>query len=226
MSSFTCSLCLTHRDFVSLAQIFRHITMYHRNELNFKITCDLDSKCGVLYRTYSAYKSHIYRKHLLELYSSRGNSNLNVMVDVAQQEENRDSSVEFDETNDDNNCESAFDNEDLDQMLSNIGYETRLYDTVASFNSADIDEEPLELMKNIKKSFILFVLQLREQFLLPKNIMNIISDYIITLMQNIEIILEKKARNCCANSHASISTSFRKENKKTVELDQVQNTLN
>ena len=69
MTSFTCSLCLASRNFASLAQMFRHITMYHQNEANFNITCNLDSKCGVLYRTYSAYKAHIYRKHSFELYS-------------------------------------------------------------------------------------------------------------------------------------------------------------
>ncbi|CAF4612021.1 unnamed protein product [Rotaria magnacalcarata] len=56
--------------------------------------------------------------------------------------------------------------------------------------------------------------------------MNIISDYIITLMQNIEIILEKKAFDCYANSHSSVSTSFRKENKKIIEFDHVKNTFN
>ncbi|CAM4850404.1 unnamed protein product [Rotaria magnacalcarata] len=226
MSSFTCSLCSTNRNFVSFAQMFRHITIYHQNESNFKITCDLGSKCGVLYRAYSAYKSHIYRKHSLELYSSRGNSNVDTMFDVDQQEENKDLSVEIDETDDDNNCESSFNNEDLYSILSNTDCGTRLYDSVASFSSADIYEEPLELMKNIKKSFILFVLQLREEFLLPKSIMNIISDYIITLMQNIEIILEKKAFDCYANSHSSVSTSFRKENKKIIEFDHVKNTFN
>ncbi|CAF5213085.1 unnamed protein product, partial [Rotaria magnacalcarata] len=91
---------------------------------------------------YSAYKSHIYRKHSLELYSSRGNSNVDTIFDADQQEENKDLSVEIDETDDDNNCESFFNNEDLYSILSNIDCGTRLYDSVASFSSADIDEEP------------------------------------------------------------------------------------
>ena len=115
------------------------------------------------------------------------------MLDLGQQEENKDLFVEFDETNDDTNYESTFINVDLDSILSNSDYGTGLYDLAASFSSAGSEEEPLELMKNIKKSFILFVLQLREEFLLPKNITNIISDYIVTLMQNIEIIFEKKS---------------------------------
>ena len=226
MTSFTCSLCLASRNFASLAQMFRHITMYHQNEANFNITCNLDSKCGVLYRTYSAYKAHIYRKHSLELYSSRGNCSLNTMLDLGQQEENKDLFVEFDETNDDTNYESTFINVDLDSILSNSDYGTGLYDLVASLSSAGSDEEPLELMKNIKKSFILFVLQLREEFLLPKNITNIISDYIVTLMQNIEIIFEKKAFDYYADSHLSVSTSFRRENKKAIDFDHMKNTLN
>ena len=175
--------------------------MYHQNESNFNITCNLDSKYGVLYRTYSAYKAHIYRKHSLELYSSRGNCNLNTMLDLGQQEENKDLFVEFDETNDDTNYESTFINVDLDSILSNSDYGTGLYDLVASLSSAGSDEEPLELMKDIKKSFILFALQLREELLLPKNITNIISDYIVTLMQNIKIIFEKKAFDYYTDSH-------------------------
>ena len=79
MSSFVCPFCLTNRDFVSFAKMFQHITLYHQNEPNFKTTCDLSNTCGVLYRTYSAYKSHIYRKHSSELHSQEKlTSNLNV----------------------------------------------------------------------------------------------------------------------------------------------------
>ncbi|CAF3813633.1 unnamed protein product [Rotaria sp. Silwood1] len=207
--------------------MFRHITVYHQNESNFEITCDLHNTCGVLYRTYSAYKSHIYRQHLSELHSAeKDNNNINTILAIGQQQENIDLLVESDLTNSDNDDALDFVNDDLESMLLKDDYETEFYNSVLSPSTTASDETPFVSMMDIKRSYVLFILQLREEFLLPKNITSTISTYIITLMQNIEILLEKKAFNYSADSYSSTSPSSRKENKKTIESHQLKHTLN
>ena len=87
MSSFVSPLYSTNRDFDNLTKMFKHVTLYPQNDPNFRIACDLQDTCGILYRSYSGYKSHIYRKHLDELHSTNIPKNkLNVIPADSQQE--------------------------------------------------------------------------------------------------------------------------------------------
>ncbi|CAF1381384.1 unnamed protein product [Rotaria magnacalcarata] len=69
MSSFICPLCQNGRVLVNFGKVFRRIPMFHQNEARLQMTCNLYSTCGVSYRTYSTFKSHIYpnRSHELHL---------------------------------------------------------------------------------------------------------------------------------------------------------------
>ncbi|CAF4253656.1 unnamed protein product, partial [Adineta steineri] len=88
MSSFCCSLCPTNRRFDSFAKMFQHITLYHQNEPNFNITCALNNARGVLYKTYSAYKAHVYRQHISELHlKNKSNNNSNITSSESEQQE-------------------------------------------------------------------------------------------------------------------------------------------
>ena len=202
--------------------------MYHQNEPNFEITCDLHSTCGVLYRTYSAYKSHIYRQHLSELHSGEKNSNsINATLVDDQQQENIDIIVRSDISNtDEDDYELDFVNNDLDSMLLNDDYETKFYDSASSSDATSSDKISFGSLMDIKRSYVLFILQLREEFLLPKNITSTISTYIITLMQSIEILFEKNALNYSVDNYSSDLSCCRKENKKAIEIDQLKSTLN
>ena len=228
MLSFTCPLCLANRNFVSLAKMFRHITVYHQSEPNFEMTCDLHSTCGVLYRTYSAYKSHIYRQHSSELHSGEKNNNsMNATLVDDQQEENIDILVRSDLTNtDEDDYESDFVNNDLDSMLLNDDYETKFCDSVLSSDATSSDKISFGSLTDIKRSYVLFILQLREEFLLPKNITSTISTYIITLMQSIEILFEKNAFNYSVDNYSPDLSCCRNENKKAIEFDDLKSTLN
>ncbi|CAF3299696.1 unnamed protein product [Rotaria sp. Silwood2] len=224
MSSFICPICLTNRNFVSFAKMFQHVTVYHRNESNFKMTCNLHRSCGVLYKTYAGYKSHIYRQHLSELHSTEKNHNNLTTIPVSKQEDNMNLLVESDLTNGDINDQLNFANDNIESMVQKDDYETGFDDSVLSFGSITNDGKQLGSMWDIKRSYILFMLQLREECLLPKNVMSIISTYIITLMQNLETLLEKKAFNYTAESYSAVSSS-RKENKKAIEFDQLKHVL-
>ena len=205
MASFVCSLCSTNRDFDSLAKLFKHITLYHQNDPNFGITCDLHSTCGNLYRSYSGYKAHIYRKHSNELHSTsipKNKSNITSVEDAA--------------TNDDFN-------DDAQSISSNDDQEDMVFKAASSCNN---DIKILDSISEIKKRHISFLLQLREEFLLPKKTMNIISSYIVTLFNDTQDLLEKKKFNYSADICSSTSSSSKKQDKEAIEFDQLKHTFN
>ena len=136
------------------------------------MTCDLHSTCGVLCRTYSAYKFHIYRRHSSELHSEEKNNNrINATLVDDQQQENIDILVKSDLTNsDEDNYELDFVNNDLDSMSLNDDYEAKFYDSALSSDATSSYKISFGSPMDIKRPYVLFILQIREEFLLPKNI--------------------------------------------------------
>ena len=61
--------------------------------------------------------------------------------------------------------------------------------------------------RSVTKSFLLFVLQLREEFFLPKHTMNAISNYIITLIESLQVLLQRHANNGASNDLPLHSTT-------------------
>ena len=49
---FACKFCKTNRFFNKFPDYFRHITLYHAAESNFKLTCDISNFCGVTYKKF------------------------------------------------------------------------------------------------------------------------------------------------------------------------------
>ena len=85
VNSFACPLCTNERKFLTFAQYFRHITLFHQNEPKFRIVYDLAQTCGTMYRTFSAYKSHVYRCHQDELNAIRHQpANIHLQADDEQ----------------------------------------------------------------------------------------------------------------------------------------------
>ncbi|CAF1231884.1 unnamed protein product [Adineta ricciae] len=199
--------------------MFQHITLYHQNEPNFSITCDLHNACGVLYRTYSAYKAHVYRQHISELHlKNKPNDN--------RQQENINSSTVNSEVinNGDDTFYSVYGtfeenpvDDDLDANFCNTG---------SFFPSTNVDESVSELLSIIKRSYLLFILELREEYLLPQGVTNIISTYIVTLLRHLEILLNKKATAPYTNSYQSSTSALPKRNQKVIEIHQLNETLN
>ena len=71
--------------------------------------------------------------------------------------------------------------------------ETNICTTTSFFDSLNTDESFSELLLIMKRSYILFILELREEYLLPQGVPNIISTYIVMLIRHLEILLNKKA---------------------------------
>ena len=169
-----------------------HITLYHKNDTNFRITRDLHNTCSVLYRTYSVYKSPISRHHSNRFHSTeKPKNNLNRISVDSQQQKKIDSDVgHVFINNDDNNTSNSADDE-LELILSDDDQETMFYKFSSSFSSTD-DEETLESMMDVKRVFVSFILQSRENFLWSKDVMKIICNCIVTSLNHIQILLEKK----------------------------------
>jgi hypothetical protein len=227
MSSFSCSFCLTNRRFGSFAKIFQHITLYHQNEPNFNITCDLHNTCGVLYKTYSAYKAHVYRQHVSELHlKNKPNNNSNITPNESQQQESMNNlSIGLGTINDgDDTFDSV--NDDIEAILMDDDCETNICNPASFFDSINTDESISELLLIMKRSYMLFILELREKYLLPQGVTNIISTYIATLIRHLEILLNKKAVLPSTDIYSSSTSSLPKQNQKIIEIYQLHETLN
>lgn len=202
MNLFTCSLCYSQREFNSFSKYFRHITVFHQNDSKFTITCNLSQTCGALYRTFSAYKSHIYRYHQHELHSTcQQPINIHSHSDHIQQDE-----IEQNCTIDSDDPDSDLSNDDSFDCQEQDDFNFDLADVLLQTNNHQNDENEITL-NSIIKSFVLFVLQLREDFLLPKTTMNTITNYIITLIESLQILLQRNANLSSVNGSSSASAT-------------------
>ena len=205
MNSFICPFCVNERKFVTFVKFFRHITVFHQNESRFKIVCDLKQTCGALYRTFSAYKSHIYRCHQDELNSiGQPAPMINLPIDDEQYQQ-------ITENNDSNSLQFGCDEEvsrsddecaGLDEDLDENWYE--LQEILKRGDEEGDSEVPID---SIIKSYVLFILQLREECFLPKSTMNTITNYIITLIERFQILVRKNAQISSSSSYSLNSTS-------------------
>ncbi|CAF1425434.1 unnamed protein product [Adineta steineri] len=213
MSLFICPLCSTNREFSTFLKLFRHITVFHQNEPRFEITCNLDVSCGVSYRTYSAYKSHVYRHHANHLHATQEiTTNSNIISNNNLQHNNQDFIGENDDPH-------VFEDHVESDLLNSEDEEDNHYTTLLPSNNNR--EKNVLSMSDIKRSYISFILQLREEFFLPKNTTNAISTYIVTLINHLEVLLEEKA----FVNQSDILSSTQTSNEMVVDLQTVKKTM-
>jgi hypothetical protein len=121
-----------------------------------------------LYRTFAAYKAHVYRHHQSDLQAISQKSTDGHIEMNLQQEQNTDEvtgSISIDTCSDDGS-----------EVSDNSSLDMKGFDNGQAF---DIVEEDSEMtMSTLVKSFLLFIVQLREVFHLRKNTMNTITSYL------------------------------------------------
>ena len=170
MASFICFLCFNNRSFPSFGQYFRHIGRFHRNEPSFQLTCNINPNCCTVYRTYAAYKSHIYRHHaeLLQQPSSVAEDFFSHELDQIDKQEPVDlDGYVYEEATDQENPSSS----DPPYVFDDDKHEPSLTD--------------------IQRTYIRFLIQLREEFLLPKKIISIISSNIVHLLEGLHAFVQQ-----------------------------------
>lgn len=221
MSLFVCPLCYANMEFTTFSKFFRHITLYHQNEPGFRMTCNLNATCGVCYRTYSAYKSHIYRRHSSQLYSSEPTfHNINTSCTNNNEQEDDNLPVYSNVLYDDEDNELFY--LDNDVPLDTLAYENKEEPTTttASCSSSTNQQNSSVSILDIKRSYTSFIMQLREEFFLPKNTTDVICCYIITLMNNLEVLLEGQAYDIDSSGDNLCSKTLKeKPTTKAIELN-------
>lgn len=228
MSLFDCHLCCTNREFNTFAKFFRHITLYHQNDHGFQITCNLKSKCGVSYRTYSAYKAHIYRHHYSELHSSETNNYNTDLISVDDHQEDIDLNPDLDSNmiNGDDNDEDTSYYVDNNFLLDFSELENQIYSdeaSTSSFPNIDRNNKPMTIL-DLKRSYTSFILKLREEFYLPKTTIDSISCYLITLLSHLVFLFEEKA--LISNCDNTLETSKKIPTIKSIEIKTLKDIVN
>jgi hypothetical protein len=198
---YRCALCSADRSFVRFAQLFRHVTLFHQHDPSFRLSCELGDLCGNVYKTFSAYKGHVYRHH---------------------KEEVTDYSL---------SAYHASTSDSLD-FLSNSSTSTTLHDevSVTEPNDETYDEDPdcqdIPLstspppvedisLPRVQKAYARFLLQLREEFLLPKRVIQTITSNVITLLEEVFLLVEHQHRS--SSSTSDIRTADYDSMKKTID---------
>ncbi len=94
-----------------------------------------------------------------------------------------------------NDGDDTFDsvNDDIETILMDDDCEKNICNPESFCDSINTDKSISELLLIMKRSYMLFILELREEYLLPQGVTNIISTYIVTLIHHLEILLNKKA---------------------------------
>ncbi|CAF4141942.1 unnamed protein product, partial [Adineta steineri] len=168
----------------------------------------LSLSCGVSYNTYAGYKSHIYRNHFDQLRVS--NDKINVVEPAYVN-----NILPFGSINDTNDFNTTNEEED------HIG-PINLFDSIFNQNDDSIS------ILDIKKSFALFMLQLREEYLVPNTTINSISTYIVTLLHHLQSLFEQQIMrndfNATGNNLSSKPTSD--STKAYLDIDTAKKTIN
>ncbi|CAF3761419.1 unnamed protein product [Rotaria socialis] len=117
-------------------------------------------------------------------------------------------------------------NDGIEEVLKDDGCETNICNLVSFFDSVNTGESFSELLLIMKRSYLQLILELREEYLLPQGVTNIISTYIVTLFRHLEILLNKKAVLPSTDIYSSSTSTLPKQNKKIIEICQLHETLN
>jgi hypothetical protein len=78
-------------------------------------------------------------------------------------------------------------------------------------------------MFDIKGSYALFLLQLREEFFVSKNTANAIATYITTLMNHLQALFKQKILVYCSDRTSSTSTN---RSIRVIQLETLKDTIN
>lgn len=181
---FLCNFCTTNRSFSKFCNYFRHVTLYHANEPDFRLTCDIFNSCGVTYKTFTSYKMHVHRHHK------------NLLNPVCQKPEN---SVinDMNTLTVEQSVSTLIYPDIVDKDTDNVIYADLNNDSDDSWdiNATNISstEEKINLL-TVQKQFTRFLLEMREQHILPQTVIQSITTHIIGLLDVVVELVEEQAK--------------------------------
>ncbi|CAF3722586.1 unnamed protein product [Rotaria socialis] len=201
-----CKFCTINRSFNKFFDYFRHITLYHANERNFQLTCDISSCCGVVYKTFTSYKMHIHRHHrsLLNPSFQQQENNGIVQLPIQQPDTTHIYPTTIDYT-DENVIYS-----DIDHDI--LGNQSNMSSTQVSYDDNKVD------IIAVQQLYSRFLLEMREQHILPQLVIQSITTYIVNLLDIAVELIEEQAKRGNMIQQQSASTS--------ISVDDVRSTVN
>ncbi|CAF2034024.1 unnamed protein product [Rotaria magnacalcarata] len=198
---YQCKFCNNNRSFQEFRDYFRHITLYHAGERNFRLTCDISSSCGITYKTFASYKMHVHRRHYSLLNSSSNQQQVNDVQDSDPLSAHTNSSTVIDPTTtNDSNADVIYVDDDND--TDDFGEPW----VDLPINNTPQDK-PIDLLK-IQQQYTRFLLELREYHILPQSIIQSITTHILSLLDNIMELLEDQAKKSDQSSARTKSISI------------------
>ncbi|CAF0944648.1 unnamed protein product [Didymodactylos carnosus] len=150
--------------------------------------------CGISYRTFSGYKTHVHRHHAQLLQT-------NSMNIFPSDYDNADDQVVFTMSNDD----------DLNTLY---GIDDDLSGSLSDNDDSDAHKRDKITLDDIQKTYAKFLLQVREEFILPQKVIQSISSNIVSLFDSVtELIMQETETNqnrttTIKNNRAFISKAF------------------
>ncbi|CAF4843133.1 unnamed protein product [Rotaria socialis] len=190
-----CKFCTINRSFNKFFDYFRHITLYHANERNFQLTCDISSCCGVVYKTFTSYKMHIHRHHrsLLNPSFQQQENNGIVQLPIQQPDTTHIYPTTIDYT-DENVIYS-----DIDHDI--LGNQSNMSSTQVSYDDNKVD------IIAVQQLYSRFLLEMREQHILPQLVIQSITTYIVNLLDIAVELIEEQAKRGNMIQQQSASTN-------------------
>jgi hypothetical protein len=210
-----------HRPLLSFRDYFKHIRRFHSSDPSFRLTCTLSPRCGVTYKTYSAYRSHVYRHHSTDLHT---NANLSISTDADCSFDTIDSSLSdadcsFD-TTDNSLCSDEANEDDTETNFYNDEDDDRL-STGPSFPEELRDIDEIISLDDFQKTYTRFLLQLVEEYVLPKKIIQTVSSTIVTLLDLFHRFLNQNSVSYSSSFSSQTTTLTTGGNEKIVTSSRI-----
>lgn len=182
--NFLCAFRNGDRCFLNFHDYFRHITLYHASERNFRLTCDISSSCGIMYKTFTSYKMHVHRQHQSLLNATAHQPKVNDVQGFNQlSTQTQITPVTNSIAIDDSNADIIYNDNENDGFNS-------------LWNDLSVDNlyqhKSIDLM-TIQEQYTRFLLELREHHILPQNVIQSITTHIVKLLNSIMNLLEEQA---------------------------------
>ena len=181
---FECGFCKSTRSFNKFCDYFRHMTLRHSSEPNFKLTSEISGSCGVTYKTFTSYKMHIHLHHKLLLNPS------------LQQEENNIKNemnallIQQGGITTTKTC-ICLNQDDFNAIELDMNSEDFTDDWEMPIQNNSYADNKIDLSV-IHRIYIRFLLQMREQHILPQMVIQSITTHIVNLLDSVmELIVEQ-----------------------------------
>lgn len=182
--NFLCAFCNGDRCFLNFHDYFRHITLYHASERNIRLTCDISSSCGIMYKTFISYKMHVHRQHQSLLNATAHQPKVNDVQGFNQlSTQTQITPVTNSIAIDDSNADIIYNDNENDGF--NSLWNDLSVDNLYQHKSID--------HMTIQEQYTRFLLELREHHILPQNVIQSITTHIVKLLNSIMNLLEEQA---------------------------------